>query len=35
MEDQSHDIGGDDVINPMEDAAYYQGSFLVENNEEF
>lgn len=33
--DHSHDLGGDDIINPMEDAAYYQGSFLVEHPEQF
>lgn len=35
MEDPSQDYGGDDIINPMEDAAYYQGSFVVDNNEQF
>ena len=27
---ESNDVTADDVINPMEDAAYYQGSFVAE-----
>lgn len=27
---ESHDATAEDVINPMEDAAYYQGSFVAE-----
>lgn len=30
MDEQSPEYGGD-VINPMEDAAYFQGSFYAEN----